>query len=334
MNYISTLLPITTKKKEVSRLSVLLSSSVFIFTILVGSQDIKANAIEAIRSFPFGMDSKTTIKFLDTNSILSFDRTKSLNVVGTINQPYVKDVEKSITINEMIIGNDTILDVRLVFLNDILSAVDYKIQFESNISKVLKGATFYLGKSIIKKGFMGTAYGAKINITHHDWEIHDKSIRLSISEKGDFQHEVKFTYEPIKEYLNEVNEMNVSLVLKTSYYDGKIANTYTYNNYPNDTLKFACEAFSGIELEGNGKGIDLIVECSNGKLLRMIKDISLTQKKSFKVNADFSPYCPSIIYDVVDEIEYSSTRFSIIVMKDNIILYKVPIQIDFCTDYE
>jgi hypothetical protein len=66
----------------------------------------------------------------------------------------------------------------------------------------------------------------------------------------------------------------------------------------------------------------------------MIKDISLTQKKSFKVNADFSPYCPSIIYDVVDEIEYSSTRFSIIVMKDNIILYKVPIQIDFCTDYE
>ena len=294
-----------------------------------------ANGIEALRMFPFGMEFKEVKQYLDTNKSIVFDKTLlPKSTTSSRDVPFAKQYVQMFEIPQIIIDKDTLLDVEFKFIYNKLSTIDYHLQFDNDIKDVLKRASYYLGKSKIKKEVYGTAYGAKATLTHHNWDIHDKSITLSISDLGDFPHTVKFEYLPNKQVSNELQSMVVSLGIKTTDYSSKPKNTFQYEQNQKDTLTFNCETVSEITLSGKANGLEMTVECSNGKLLRMVRNIDIDEKRMFRDKYDFTTYCQSVLYDKVDDIEYYSTRFNVYIKKDNIILFHIPVRIDHCNDYE
>lgn len=294
-----------------------------------------SNGIEALRMFPFGMEFKEVKQYLDTNKSIVFDKTLlPKSTTSSRDVPFVKQYVQMFEIPQIIIDKDTLLDVEFNFIYNKLSTIDYHLQFDSDIKDVLKRASYYLGKSKIKKEVYGTAYGAKATLTHHNWDIHDKSITLSVSDLGDFPHKVKFEYLPNKQVSSELQSMVVSLGIETTDYSSKPKNSFQYDHNTKDTLTINCESVSEITLSGKAKGLEMTVECSNGKLLRMVRNIDIDEKKMFRDKYDFTTYCESVLYDKVDDIEYYSTRFNVYIKKDNIILFHIPVKIDHCSDYE
>ena len=294
-----------------------------------------ANGIEALRMFPLGMEFKEVRQYLDTNKSIVFDKTLlPQSTTSSRDVPFVKEHVQMFKIPQIIIEKDTLLDVEFIFVYNKLSTIDYHLLFESDIKDVLKKANYYLGKSKIRKEIYGTAYGGKATITHHNWDIHDKSITLSVSDLGDFPHAVKFEYLPNKQVSSELQSMVVSLGIHTTDYSSKTKNSFQYDHNTKDTLTFNCETVSEITLTGKAKGLEMTVECSNGKLLRMVRNIEIDEKKMFRDKYDFTSYCQSVLYDKVDDIEYYSTRFNVYIKKDNIILFHIPVRIDHCNDYE